>query len=223
VNSSPRGELATSPGELEHLKAPATRYVAEARADNTRRAYAHDWRAFEQWGAARGLATLPATPDVLARYLTHLDELERRPSSIRRERIAIGRKHGERGLPPDQHATIRTLERGIGRALGAREQGAPALLAHQLAQAVQGFGASLRDVRDRALLLLGFAGAFRASDLAGLNIPDITFTAAGIDVFVRRSKEDQLGRAQVTHVPTGQCEATCPVRALRRCAAASSG
>ena len=65
------------------------------------------------------------------------------------------------------------------------------------------------------MLLLGFAAALRAGELAGLNLPDVSFDAEGLVVAVRRSKEDQLGKGQYTRVPFGQHEATCPVRALR--------
>jgi integrase len=216
VDSSPRGELPTSPFELEHLKACASRYVSEARADNTRRSYASDWAAFERWCLGHGQVPLPATPDVLALYLTHLAELGRRPSTIRRARIAIGLEHALRGAErPDQHAGIRQLERGIGRTLGSREEGPPPLLDQELAQAARALGDGTRDARDRAILLLGFAGAFRAGELAGLNIPDVTFTARGLNVLVRRSKEDQLGHGRTTPIPFGTSPTTCPVHAVR--------
>jgi integrase len=116
---------------------------------------------------------------------------------------------------PDQHAGIRQLERGIGRTLGTREEGAPPLLDQELAQAARALGHGTRDTRDRAILLLGFAGAFRAGELAGLDITDVTFTACGLEVLVRRSKEDQLGRGRTTPIPYGSSPTTCPVRAVR--------
>jgi integrase len=215
LSSSPRGKLAPL-DPFEQLKARATNYLRDARADNTRRAYAHDWRAFEAWCAAHGVSALPASSEGLALYLTHLADLGRRPSTIRRARIAIGLEHALRGATrPDQHAGIRQLERGIGRTLGAREEGAPPLLAAELAQAVKALGHGPRDLRDRALLLVGFAGAFRRSELAGLNLADVRFTAQGLEVSVRRSKEDQLGHGATTTIPFGTVDATCPVRALR--------
>jgi hypothetical protein len=167
LGSSPCGELAPL-DPFERLRAKASGYLRDARADNTRRAYAHDWRAFESWCGAHRLAALPASSDVLALYLTHLADVGRRPNTIRRARIAIGLEHALRGAPrPGQHAGIRQLERGIGRTLGAREEGATPLMAAELSQAVKALGNGPRDVRDRALLLVGFAGAFRRSELAG--------------------------------------------------------
>jgi integrase len=161
---------------------------------------------------------LPASTQTLELYLTHLAQRALRVSTIRRARIAIGLAHAHAGLPrPDQHVRIRTLERGIGRTHGAHEDGPPPLLDQDLAQAVRSLGHSPRDERDRAMLLLGFAAALRAGELAGLNIPDVAFDAEGLVLAVRRSKEDQLAKGQYTRVPFGELEATCPVRALRTC------
>ena len=202
---------------LAALQAQAERYVEHAHAVNTRRAYRSDWAAFEAWCTARQLTSLPASESTLELYLTHLAGLGRRASTIRRARIAIGLAHGHAGAArPDQHPRIRTLERGIGRTHGAREQGAAPMLERELAAVVKMLGHSPRDDRDRALLLLCFAGAFRRGELAGLNIEDVTFRADGLEVHLRRSKEDQLGKGACTLVPFGSSEATCPVRALSR-------
>ena len=102
--------------------------------------------------------------DELAAHLTPLAELGRRPSPIRRARVAIGLAHPHAGVPrPDQNAGIRALERGIGRVHGSREEGAPPLLEHELARVVRVLGDSPREDRDRAMLLVGFQ-ARRASD-----------------------------------------------------------
>ena len=212
-------EDARPPAALAHdeLGARADRYVEEAHARNTRRAYQGDWAAFERWCLAAGAVALPASTRTLELYLTYLAELGRRPSTIRRARIAIGLAHGHAGLPrPDQHARVRTLERGIARVHGAREEGAPPLLEHELARAVRALRDSPRDDRDRAMLLIGFAGAFRSSDLAALRIEHVTFDAEGVVLLLSRSKEDQLGRGALTRIPFGQHEETCPVDALKR-------
>lgn len=202
---------------LEALEADAARYVDQAHAERTRVAYRRDWAAFERWCDAHALDCLPAEPHSLELYLTQLARDGKKASTIRRARVAIGLAHAHAGLlRPDGGARLRTLERGIGRVHGAREDGAAPLLEQGLAQAVATLGASPREDRDRALLLLGFAGAFRASELAGLNVEDVTFTETGVDVFVGKSKEDQLARGAHTHIPLGHVHATCPVRALRQ-------
>ena len=90
------------------------------------------------------------------------------------------------------------LERGIGRSIGTREQGAPPLCAGELARAVSMLQDSVRDTRDRALLLLGFAGGYRSSDLVTLDVEHIRFEDGAVRVFLPRSKEDQLGRGRTT-------------------------
>jgi len=209
---------AADPAELVPLDAlgdQADHYAREAHAEATRKAYNTDWAAFEHWCDAQGVQALPASARTLELYLTHLAGLGRKASTIRRARIAIGLAHGHAEAPrPDQNPRIRAVERGIGRVHGAREESAVPLLETELKKAVSVLGHSPHDERDRAMLLLGFAGAFRASELAGLNVVDVTFGRAGLTIEVRKSKEDQLARGKRTEIPFGQCEATCPVRAL---------
>ncbi len=200
---------------LEQLGAEAERYAEQAHAQATRKAYRADWAAFEHWCDLQRVQALPAPPRTLELYLTHLAGLGRKASTIRRARIAIGLAHGHADQArPDQNPRIRAVERGIGRVHGACEEGAVPLLEDQLAKVVAVLGHSPRDERDRAMLLVGFAGAFRASELAGLNVADVTFNAQGLLVDVRRRKEDQLGRGTRTELPFGSAEGTCPVRAL---------
>ncbi|MDB4987742.1 MAG: integrase family protein, partial [Myxococcaceae bacterium] len=168
------------------------------------------------WCAATERTALPATYETLRLYLTHLAQLGRKVSTIRHARKSIGLAHAHAGVPrSDQDARIRVLERGIGRELGVREEGVAPLLEHELARVIASLKNSPRDDRDRALILLGFAGAFRASDLASLDMDSLRFSPAGVRVFLRRSKEDQLGRGAHTDVPCGDNLDTCPVDALR--------
>lgn len=200
---------------VDNLEAEAHRYEEKAHADSTRKAYQTDWNAFERWCEQRHVRARPATPDTLALYLTHLAKLGRKASTIRRARIAVGLAHAHDGLPrPDQHARIRMLERGIGRVHGTKEKGADPLLAEDVAKLVAALPKSLRDDRDRALILLGFAGAFRAAELVGLNIEDLSFDSQGLDVFLARSKEDPLGKGTTVRILRGEGERTCPVEAV---------
>ena len=129
---------------------------------------------------------------------------------------------------PDHDVQIRTVERGIARTHGSKEEGADALLATDMPKLVATLRGGPHDERDRALILLGFAGAFRASELVGLNIEQLNFSlhaaagttggsstmAGGVRVYVARSKEDQLGHGAFVDIPRGHSAATCPVRAL---------
>jgi site-specific recombinase XerD len=195
----------------------AVEYLKAARSQRTRDAYATDWRLFERWCTKHGESPLPAVPMTLARYLVDLAQQGKRASTIRRARIAIGVLHGQRGLPrPDHDDRIRTLERGIGRIHGSREEGAKPLMVPELERMVSALANSVRDERDRALLLLGFAGAFRASEIVGLDVTDLEPHSDGLRVRLRRSKEDPLGRGSITDIPRADNALLCPVQALER-------
>jgi integrase len=107
------------------------------------------------------------------------------------------------------------VERGIGNLVGAHEEGATPLLEHEVAAIVATLQDSHRDLRDRALILLGFFGGFRASELCGLMVEHITFTKEGATVLVARSKADQLGKGGLTNIPFGATPGTCPIVALK--------
>lgn len=200
----------------ERLAARAQRFEDNAHAQRTRDSYQADWDAFESWCAAQGRAALPASVETLRLYLTQLADRGLKVSTIRHARKSIGLAHGHAGVPrPDRDARIRALERGMGRELGTREEGVDALLEHELARAVGTLRDSPRDDRDRAVLLIGFAGAFRAGELAGLDLDSYQPTPAGVRIFVRRSKDDPLGRGAHVDIPRGTSPDTCPVEALR--------
>jgi site-specific recombinase XerD len=203
--------------ELARLQARALEFVQESKARTTRKAYSNDWKLFEIWCHAHGQVALPATPATLALYLTHLASCGRKYSTIRRARIAIGQIHCAAHLPrPDQDRRIRVLERGIGRTIGTREQGASPLCVAELERAVNTLNrGSLRDTRDRALLLLGFACGYRASDLVTLDAEHVHVEGDALRVFLPRSKEDQLARGRTTIIPAGAHKTLCPVAAVQ--------
>jgi site-specific recombinase XerD len=191
-------------------------YVREARAKSTRLAYSKDWRSFEHWCEAQGERALPASSLTLSRYLAHLAQAGRKASTIRRARISISVLHGYWGAPrPDRDDCVRTLERGIGRTHGNHEENAAPLLVGELERVLDALEQSPEGERDRALLLLGFAGAYRASELVGLDVSDLEFCGSRLLVHLRRSKEDQLGHGATTELTTANNPALCPVGAMR--------
>jgi integrase len=221
ARSEAPAQQATEPSRVGHqlvhpgLDERVHAYTEAAHAENTRRAYRSDWSAFEAWCAKQGEVAMPASSSTLARYLAFLADGGKKASTIRRARVAVGLAHGWAGAArPDRDVTIRTVERGIARTHGAREEGAEALLASDLPKLVKAFRGGPHDDRDRAVILLGFAGAFRASELVGLNIEQLEFNANGLRIFVARSKEDQAGKGAYVDVPRSDNEATCPVRAV---------
>jgi site-specific recombinase XerD len=189
-------------------------YASDAVAANTRRAYRADWRDFAAWCAEQHRTALPALPETVAVYLAALAG-HRKTSTISRRLSAIAQAHKTAGLDsPTTDAAVRQVLAGIRRRHGTQQKGKEAALTADVRAMVGTLEASLAGQRDRALLLLGFAGAFRRSELVALDVADVTRTRDGLVVQVRRSKTDQEGAGRQVGIPYGSTPGTCPVRAV---------
>jgi len=191
----------------------ARAYAEAARAPATLRAYAADWRLFSAWCVAHGVDALPATPHTVALFLA---DLPGRPSTLRRKLAAIAVMHRAAGHDsPTDHGVVRATFAGIRRERGIAPRPKTALLVDELRTALATCGERRIDVRDRALVLVGFAGALRRSELVGLDVDDVGFETAGIVLRLRRSKTNQEGELEEVAVLYGSDPQTCPVRALQ--------
>lgn len=197
------------------LRDQARDYVRLSKAANTVRAYRNDWRHFTAWCDAQGFGFLPAAPETIALYLSaHAGRL--RVATLGRRIISIGQAHRAAGQDdPTKHTAVRTVWQGIRRAHGVAPQGkAPAVTA-VVRRMVDALPEGLLGVRDRALLLVGFAGAFRRSELVGISVEDLDFGTEGLVILLRRSKTDPEGAGRKVGIPYGSNPATCPIRALQ--------
>ena len=179
-------------------------FAEAAAAANTRVAYDADWRAFVAWCAERDATPLPCPPGLLCAYLSSLAKTGLRPSTIGRRASGIGHVHRQHGFePPTNAEAVKAVLRGIRRELGtARQTKTPAT--HDLITTMMAAcPASLIGIRDRALLALGFAGAFRRSELVALDMADLTEVPDGLRVLIRTSKTDQDGAGQEVAIPRG--------------------
>jgi len=197
--------------------------VQDSRAAKTWAAYAGDWADFSAWTAGQGLAALPAAPETVAAYVDSLAELGRKPSTLQRRLAAISVRHQGAGFDsPCGHALVRSTMAGIRRQVGTAQERKRPLRLRDIRAAFEAIESeTLTGQRDRALILLGYAGGFRRSELAGLAVADIEERPEGLAVTVRRSKTDQEGAGQVKGIPFGSNPQTCPVRALRSWLAAA--
>lgn len=194
----------------------ARTYQAHAKAANTWRAYRTDWADFTRWCADQGRSALPATPTTVGLYLTTLAQAGRKASTLQRRLSAISQFHQAKGLPsPTQALEVRTVWAGIRRIHGTAMHGMAPVVTQDLKVMVATLPDSLLGLRDRALLLLGFAGAFRRSELVSLNVDDMAFTRKGLVVTLRRSKTDQEGQGRKIGIPYGAHLDTCPVRTVQ--------
>lgn len=196
-------------------------YAQDARSANTRRAYRSDVRAFASWCARKGFEPLPAHPSTVLSYLMDhtttlkVTTLQRRLAAIRESHAAAGH-----GLDTSSHA-FRSSWSGIKRRHGQPAAKKRPLMTVDLRKAVVVLPDTLTGIRDRALLLVGFAAALRRSELAGLKITAragggwIEETGDGLVIRLGRSKTDQQGEGAEIGVPYGSNPETCPVRSYR--------
>lgn len=190
-------------------------FIQQSRAKNTMRGYKADWRHFSDFAGRNGFAALPAAPETVCAYLTVCADSGLRAGSIQRRVSAIAAMHTAAGFDsPTSAAAVRLCLSGIRRAIGTEQIGKAPVLTSDVAAMLSHVPEGLLGIRNRALVLLGFAGAFRRSELVGLDVEDLTFTEDGVKVRIRRSKTDQEGAGQVIGIVYGS--GLCPVRALRQ-------
>jgi len=184
-------------------------YVQEAFAPNTRRAYRADLAHFMAWGGS-----VPSNAEEVTAYLVaHADSHSM--ASLARRLVSIGKAHTTAGLAnPVATDMVRATFRGIRRVHGQPQRQVKALVVQDLLAVLDRMGRSPRDLRDRALLLMGFAGALRRSELVALDVTDVEHVHQGILLTLRRSKTDQDGDGQKLGIPYARGH-HCPIQALR--------
>lgn len=201
---------------LQDAVEAATVYARASRSAATWRAYEADWKLFQAWCKAVKVDPLPATPHTVALFLASEAKLGRAPATLSRRLAAIRLMHlGARHPSPHDAIEVEEVLRGIRRTWKRPPvQKAPAVDAEimRMVDAVE--PQTLRGLRDRALLLLGFAGAFRRSELVALDAEHVTSRDEGLSVLIAHSKTDQEGAGQVVAIPAVPGSPYCPVRAV---------
>lgn len=188
---------------------------SNARTASTWRAYAADWADFSNWCRGNGAVALPAEVETVGAYLAERGRALR-PSTLARRVAAIVVHHRQHGHVLDRHApAIADTLAGLARALGTAPVQKMALSTDDIRALVLALPRTPKGLRDRAILLVGFASACRRSELASLQRDDLAFTSDGLMLMVCRGKEDQQGKGDFKGIPFGQSEETCPVRSLK--------
>jgi site-specific recombinase XerD len=189
-------------------------YIRASKAENTLRGYQTDWRAFCAWCEARALAPLPASPDTVAAFIAEC-AARLKAGSIQRSLNAIAEAHKAVGMEsPTHHATVRNTMKGIRRTKGVAPAQKSAALTDDIRKMLEAADGGTIGARDQALILLGFAGAFRRAELVALTVDDCAFGKDGLTVTLRRSKTDQAGAGRKVGIPYGSNPETCPVRVV---------
>lgn len=189
-----------------------------AKSANTRRAYDADWRAFRAWCSSNKLDALPADPATVGLYIaaigTGAGALA--PSSIERALAGISAQHRLKGFPFDRrHPAIADVLSGLKRSVRRAVKPKAALTADRLKPVLDMCGNDLAGVRDRAVLLLGFCGALRRSELVGIDVEHLGDTKDGYLLTLPFSKTDQEGKGEVIGIPRSTSRDLCPVRAIK--------
>jgi len=220
ILASDKGNLSLDEGhseEVGRLLRNAGQDVEDATPPNTRRAYARDWDRFTSWCAENGASDLPAEAEVLAAYAQALAEAGKKIPTIERALAAISVAHRLAGHEPSPttHKAVRKVVNAQRRLRKTRQRQVSPLVVDHLLRLVDELPDGTGGLRDRAILLLGFAGAFRRSELVSLDVEDIEEVPEGIRILLRVSKTDQEGRGHQVAIPFGENPTTCPVKALR--------
>src|SRR5215218_9659099 len=191
---------------LERAAALASSYAQAASAEATERAYGADFTDFSAWCDPLGLKPLPATPETVSAYLASLADAGLKASTICRRKAAIAFTHRWSGFePPTSSDAVKKTLAGINRGLGTAPEQAPPATADVVEQVIRSISTSTKpDLRDRALILLGFCGAFRCSELCAIDVEHIRRAREGIMVQLGRTKTDQEGRGASVPIPKGQ-------------------
>lgn len=185
-----------------------TEYLQASLSSNSKRAYRSDIQHFLNWGG-----TIPTTPEVVARYLAALAETHS-SSTLTRRLVSISRAHTSQGYAsPTQTDLVKATLHGIRRVHGTAQQQVSPILKADITAMVEDLS-GLIGARNKALLLVGFAGAFRRSELVAINCTDVSFVDQGMIVHIRRSKTDQAGEGRKVAIPYARGK-HCPVLALK--------
>jgi integrase len=190
--------------------------TAASQSESTRRSYAQAEAHFRNWGGS-----IPCDPETIAAYIADMSNTYK-VATIEHRVIALHQGHVQRGyvtdtqVSPAMHPLVKRTMQGIRRTLGTAQRRVKALVKDDLLETLvlSDQQMPMKAARDRALLLVGFAGAFRRSELVAIKIEDLEFTNQGCDVLLRRSKTDQEGEGRPVFLPYAKGE-RCPVKALQ--------
>jgi site-specific recombinase XerD len=205
------------PASLAKPLEEAREFIRESVPENTRRAYATDWAIFSDWCREKRVSNLPAHPATVSAFLADESKASK-PSTLRRRLAAIAKMHSVASHPnPCSTEAVKATMKGIERTYGIASQGkAPATLAKVEKMVATCNPMTLDGLRSRAIILMGFAGAFRRSELASLDMSDLKWSDEGVLVTVRHSKTDQRGEGMKKAIPyVNEGGGLCAATALR--------
>ena len=206
--------------DLKSLHEETLNNLKSSKADNTLRAYKSDFKDFGGFCAKHGFDSLPTEPKVVSLYLTHLSK-NSKISTLRRRLVSIGMVHKLKGHYLDtKHPIIIENLLGIKRVKGSYQKGKKPILINHLKSIINVIDEQkideIKKARDKALLLVGFAGGFRRTELISIDHEDLEFVTEGVKIIIKRSKTDQFGEGMTKGIPYFSNQKYCPVNNLKK-------
>ena len=204
--------------DVKNLEIETLKNLKNSKAHNTLRAYQADFKHFSAFCAKNGLNSLPSEPKIIAIYLTHLSSFSKY-STLKRRLASIKVIHKLKGHYIDiKHPIITENLMGIKRKMGVKQTAKKPLLINDLKSIIKVIDKeknNLKRLQNKALLLIGFSGGFRRSELVSIKYDDLDFVTEGVKIIVNRSKTDQTGLGMIKAIPYFDNKNYCPVTSLK--------
>ena len=206
--------------DIKVLQDETLKNLKSSKAINTVRAYKSDFRDFGIFCVKNGFKNLPSEPKIVSLYLTYLSSKDVKINTIKRRLVSIGVIHKLKGHYLDtKHPIIIENLMGIKRRKGSKQKGKKPLLINDLKKIIDVINkekeADLKKLRNKALLLIGFAGGFRRNELVSLDVDDLEFVFEGLKITLKKSKTDQYGEGFTKGIPYFENSAYCPVKNIK--------
>ena len=206
--------------DLKSLHEATLNNLKSSKSNNTLRAYKSDFKDFGSFCAKHGLNSLPSEPKIVSIYLTHLSK-SFKISTLRRRLVSISMVHKLKGHYLDtKHPIIVENLMGIRRVKGSIQKGKKPLLINNLKLIINVINEQnideIKKLRDKSIILIGFGGGFRRTELVSLDYEDLEFVTEGLKIVIKKSKTDQYGEGTIKGLPYFANTEYCPVTSLKK-------
>ena len=207
--------------DLKALHEETLNNLKSSKAINTIRAYKSDFKDFGAFCAKHNFKALPTEPKIIALYLTYLSGKDAKMSTLRRRLVSIGVMHKLKGHYLDtKHPVIIENLMGIKRTKGSIQRGKKPILINHLKAIINAINEEkieeIKKIRDKTIILVGFGGGFRRTELISIDHEDLEFVTEGVKITIKRSKTDQFGEGMTKGLPYFANETYCPVTHLKK-------
>ena len=206
--------------DLKSIELETLANLKMSKANNTIRAYKSDFKDFSMFCAKNGFSSLPTEPKIISLYITYLSS-GRKISTLKRRIVSISVVHRLKGHYIDtKHPIIIENLMGIRRKTGSFQKSKKPILINELKQIIKAIDTTNKNkgrvLRDKAIILTGFSGGFRRSELVSIDYNDLEFVSEGVKIFIKRSKTDQSGEGMIKALPYFENKEFCPVTFLKK-------